>query len=162
MVLMSSIDGFTAGNEIAEVDLVNQTGGVDTDVSGFGSPIDLSDIQYQNLTGSISFRLYGWNSTSGSGSTYLRNLTGDDLVLNGSIVELPSSESPTLSWATSNGTGSVSAVFTGVASTNYVLQHRVDLTDSNGWSTVSSPFTSNVTWAMETTNTAGFYRAIVQ
>lgn len=162
LVLMSSMDGFTVGNEIASASPVNVTGGFDTDISGFGSPIDLSDIQYQNLTGSISFRLYGWNSTSGSGSTYLRNLVGNDLLINGSIVELPSSESPTLSLIASNGTGSVSAVFTGVVSTNYVLQHQIDLTDSNGWSTVSSPFTSNATWAIETTNTAGFYRAIIQ
>ena len=163
VVLTTSIEGFTAGQEIASAYPANEgSGGFDTDSSGFGAPIDLSDAKYQNLTGTVAFRLYGWNSTSGSGTTYLRSLTGNDLVVKGTVAELSSTEILMLSLVASNGTSSVSASFNGVSSTNHVLQHRVDLTDSNGWSTVSSPFTSNVTWAIGTTNPAGFYRTIIQ
>jgi hypothetical protein len=162
VVLMSSIDGFIGGQEIAAASPVNVTGGFDTDASGFGAPIDLSDARYQNLTGTVSFRLYGWNSTSGSGSTYLRNLSRDDLVVHGTISELSSGIVPWLSMAESNGTLSVSAVFDGAGSTGFILQHRVDLTDSNGWNTVSAPFITNTTWDIEATNSAGFYRAIAQ
>lgn len=162
VVLMSSIDGFISGQEIAASSPANVTGGFDTDASGFGGPIDLSDAKYRNLTGTVSFRLYGWNSTSGSGATYLRNLGGDDLVVHGTIIELPSGVVPRLSVGESNGTVSVSAVFDGVGSANFVLQRRSDLTDSNGWNTVSTPFMTNATWNIETTNSTGFYRAIAQ
>ncbi len=164
VVLASSIDGFLVGQEIASVFPANVTGGFDTDASGFGAPIDLSAAKYQSLTGTIFFRLYGWNSTSGSGATYLRNLSGDDLVVNGTLMEISSGGILTLSLGASNGTSSVSATFSGAGGTNYVLQHRVGLADSNGWNTVSAPFTSNATWEIETTNTnsAGFYRAITQ
>ena len=162
VVLAASIDGFTAGQEIASVVPANVTGGLDTDASGFGAPIDLSATRYQNLTGTVSFRLYGWNSSSGSGTTYIRNLVGNDLVVNGTLAELTSAGNLTLSLAASNGTSSISAAFDGAARTNYVLQYRTDLTDSNGWSTVSASFTTNTTWEIETTNRAGFYRAIAQ
>lgn len=160
VVLMSSIDGFTSGQEIAASSPANVTGGFDTDASGFGAPIDLSDVKYQNLTGTVSFRLYGWNNTSGSGATYLRNLGGDDLVVNGTIIELSSGVVPRLTVGESNGTVSVSAVFDEVGSTGFVLQHRADLTDSNGWNTVSAPFITNAIWNIETTNSTGFYRAM--
>ena len=162
VVLTTSIDGFTAGQEVASVFPANKTGGFDTDSSGFGVPIDLSATKYQNLTGTVVFRLYGWNSTSGSGSTYIRNLSGDDLVVNGTVIELSSAGVLILSLATSNGTSTVSAAFNGVASTNYVFQYRSALTDSNGWNTVSAPFITNTTWEIETTNSTGFYRAIAQ
>lgn len=90
VVLMTSIDGFIAGQEIASAYSANEgTGGFDTDSSGFGAPIDLSAAKYQDLTGSLSFRLYGWDSTSGSGATYIRNLSGDDLVINGTVEAVP-------------------------------------------------------------------------
>lgn len=162
VVLITSIDGFTAGQEISSVFPANKTGGFDTDSSGFGVPVDLSAAKYQNLTGTISFRLYGWNSTSGSGSTYIRNLSGNDLVVNGTVIELSSAGVLVLSLATSNGTSAVSAAFNGAAGTNYVFQYRSALSDSNGWNTVSAPFSTNTTLEIETTNHVGFYRAIAQ
>ncbi len=161
VVLMASIDGFTAGQEIASAYPANKTGGFDTDGSGFGGPIDLSDARYQNLTGHIPFRLYGWNNTSGAAVTYLRDLTGNDLVVHGTVV-LPSDGGPVLSLVSSNGARSVSAAFDEANSTGYILQYTLDLADSNGWSTVSAPFASNATWQIETTNRAGFYRATAQ
>lgn len=159
VVLMTSLDGFSAGQEIATAYPANATGGFDTDAAGFGGPIDLSGAPYQNLTGTVSFRLYGWNSSTGSGTTYLRSLTGDDLVVNGTIAELPSAGNLTLSVVFSNGTTAVSAAFDAANSTDYLLQHTLDLTEPNGWSTVSAPFASNATWQILTTNRAGFYRA---
>ncbi len=83
VVLMSDVDGFTAGNEIATATgVAGASGGFDTDSGGFGGAIDVSGAQYQNLS-SITFRIYGWNIDSGSGSTRLRNLSGNDLVING-------------------------------------------------------------------------------
>lgn len=67
-----------------------------------------------------------------------------------------------LALSASNGSSSVSAMFNGPVGTNYVLQFRPDLTDSNGWETVSVPFATNASWQVETTNRAGFYRAIVE
>ncbi|RKX37306.1 MAG: hypothetical protein DRP64_17380 [Verrucomicrobia bacterium] len=163
VVLMTSIDGFVDGQEIASAYPVNEgSGGFDTDSSGFGAPIDLSAAKYQNLTGTVSFRLYGWDSTSGSGVTYIRNLADEDLVVNGTIGELSGGVVPQLALGASNGTVSVSAVFDGAGSTNFVLQYRVGLTDSNGWGTVSAPFITNTIWEVEATNSAGFYRAIAQ
>lgn len=90
VALMSSIDGYVAGSEIASLTGISgTTGGFDTDASGFGAPIDLSAAQYQGLTGTISFRLYGFNTSSGSGITNLRNLSGDDLVVNGTTSVVP-------------------------------------------------------------------------
>lgn len=162
VVLMTSRDGFSDGLEIASVSPANTTGSFDTDSSGFGAPIDLSDATYQNLTGTVSFRLYGWNSASGSGTTYLRNLSGNDLVVSGTVAALSSENKPTLSWIVSNGTASVSAVFNEANSTDYILQHSPDLSESNVWSTASGSFASNTIWQIETTNRAGFYRAIAQ
>jgi hypothetical protein len=162
MALMSSLDGYDAGNEIASVNHANQTGGFDTDVSGFGAPIDLSGVQYQHLTGTNTFRLYGWNSVSGAGVNYIRNLSGNDLVVNGTVAELSSDGSLSLTMAVTNGTAVVAAAFTGTASTNYVLQYCEDLAGSNGWNTVSSPFATDASWLIETTNSCGFYRAIAQ
>lgn len=161
VVLMSSIDGFTAGQEIASAYPVNSTGGFDTDSSGFGAPIDLSSARYQGLTGSVSFRLYGWNSASGSGATYLRNLNGDDLVVSGTVEPVSGGPTPRLQLAGSNDTFSVSALFEGSGSEGYVLQFCDDLNGSNGWQTVSTPFSTNTTWALPITNSAGFYRAVV-
>jgi len=161
VVLLASVDGFSAGQEIAAAMNANATGGFDTDSSGFGAPIDLSASKYQNLTGTVSFRLYGWDSTSGSGATYIRNLADEDLVVNGTIVELSGGVVPELAIDVSNGTVSVSAAFDGAGSSNFVLQRCDDLA-SNDWNTVSAPFTTNTTWDVEATNSAGFYRAIVQ
>ncbi|MEN8255389.1 MAG: hypothetical protein ABFR33_07965 [Verrucomicrobiota bacterium] len=160
VVLMTSIDGFTAGQEIASAYPANEgTGGLDTDSSGFGAPIDLSAAKYQNLAGSVSFRLYGWDSTSGSGSTFIRSLADEDLVVNGTIVELSGGVVPELAINVSNGTVSVSAAFDGASGTNFVLQSCNNLV-SNDWNTVSAPFTTNTTWDVEATNSASFYRAI--
>jgi len=105
VVLMSSLDGFDAGDEIASAFPANQTGGFDTDSSGFGEPINLSASQYQSLTGIISFRVYGWNSESGSSSTYIRNLTGDDLVVHGTLQSIP--EPAVLGLVLLAGTGAI-------------------------------------------------------
>lgn len=160
VVLMSSIDGFTDGQELASAFPANVTGGFDTDASGFGGPIEINSAQYSNLTGTISFRLYGWNHTSGAAVTSLRDLSSDDLVVNGTVVELPSADRPMLSVLASNGVTSVMAVFDSAPGDHYILQYRNDLSDSNGWNTVSAPFASNATWQIMTTNAAGFYRAI--
>jgi len=53
-------------------------------------------------------------------------------------------------------------VFNGAPSTNYVLQYKSDLADTNGWNTVSAPFGINSNWQFDSTNSAGFYRAIAQ
>ncbi len=76
------------------------------------------------------------------------------------ITVLGASSEPTLSIISSNGSTSVSAAFDGANSTDFTLQYRPDLADSNGWSTVTAPFASNATWQILTTNSAGFYRAI--
>lgn len=87
---MSSIAGYTAGNELDSVSGISgSTGGLDTDASGWGAPIDLSSASYQGLTGTTTFRIYGWGATSSSGTSYIRSLTGDDLVINGSVSVVP-------------------------------------------------------------------------
>ena len=75
----------------------------------------------------------------------------------------PSSEGvPDLSILNSNGTAFVSVTFTAAAGTNYVLQCRDGLTDSNGWNTVSAPFSANTNCQIETIAGCGFFRAISQ
>ncbi len=78
------------------------------------------------------------------------------------ITVLGASSQPTISILSTNGSTSVFAAFNGANSTDYTLQYRTDLTDSNGWSTVSAPFVTNATWQILTTNSAGFYRAMAQ
>ncbi len=88
IALMSDVDGFLAGNEIASLTgLQGVTGGWDTDASGWGAPIDLSGSQYQGLA-AVTFRIYGWNS-SGATSSGIRNLSGNDLVVNGTVKAIP-------------------------------------------------------------------------
>jgi hypothetical protein len=161
IVLMTSIDGFGAGQEIASAFPANKTGGFDTDESGFGAPIDLSAPRYQNLEGTIVFRLYGWNSTSGSSATYIRNLVGDDLVVNGTISGMADGSRPVLSIVPLIGTTTISATFDGVAPTNYVLECCTDLSSGN-WVPVSGIFSSNSDWQVEATNRCGYYRAVAQ
>ncbi len=160
VVLMTSIDGFAAGNEIASAYPANETGGFDTDASGFGAPIDLTAAQYQNLTGSVSFRLYGWNSTSGSSPTYIRNLTGLDFVVYGSVEPMSGNQSPALSIIPTNGMAMVTALIEGGTSNYYVLQSADRLSASNGWSSISAPFESSTNWMFQMTNNAAFYRVI--
>lgn len=89
VALMSNIDGFVVGNEIASLTgVAGETGGLDTDSSGFGAPIDLSGAQYQEIT-SVTFRMYGYNTTSASGRTRIRNLSGDDLEIEGTTTVIP-------------------------------------------------------------------------
>ena len=78
------------------------------------------------------------------------------------VTVLEASSELMLSLISSNGTASVSATFTGAASTNYILQHLADLTDTNGWVTVSGPFAADSAWNIETTNHSGFYRAVAE
>lgn len=90
VALLSSVDGFSAGNEIDSVtNIQDVTGGFDTDSSGFGAAIDLSASKYQGLTGTTTFRLYGYNTSGGTGVTRLRSLSGDDLVINGGVSVIP-------------------------------------------------------------------------
>lgn len=87
--IMSSIAGFSNGNELASVTgKAGLTGGLDSDPSGFGGPISLTAPAYQGIS-QVTFRFYGWGSTSGSGVTALRNLSGDDLVINGTTSPVP-------------------------------------------------------------------------
>ena len=162
VVIMTSIDGFIDGQQIASTDSANKTGGFDTDASGFGEPIDLTAPAYQNLTGTISFRIYGWNSASGSSATYIRNLSGNDLVVNGTVEKLPSELPPILSLVYSNGTTSVTAAFEGRISSTYLLQYRENLINSSNWITISEPFSTNSTWQVEPINRWGFYRAVAE
>ncbi|MCF7817788.1 MAG: hypothetical protein K9M54_07885 [Kiritimatiellales bacterium] len=131
--IMVSIDGI--GLEIHDLELSNRT----------------SDYLDTNLfvTANTEIEFY----TTGASVV---GLDGIDVTVMESASEL------SLSLVTSNGTQSVSASFSGIASTNYVLQYRTGLTDSNGWNTVSAPFSSNSVWNIETTNPAGFYRVIVE
>jgi len=88
IALMSSIDGFTAGDEMRWLTgRQGVTGGWDTDASGWGDIIDVSDLKYQDLT-AVTFRIYGWNS-SGTASAGIRNLSGNDLIINGTIEAIP-------------------------------------------------------------------------
>ena len=157
VVLMSSLDGFVAGREIASAFPVNKTGGFDTDSSGFGTPIDLSASTYQNLKGEIIFRIYGWNSVSASSPTYIRNLSGEDFSLFGTLVSEGSSTPPNLSILSEGNNFSISASFEKSSSENYILEYCSNLT-SGTWITVSAPFSSNSNWQVATTNLVGFYR----
>ncbi|MEE9367559.1 MAG: hypothetical protein V3V05_01720 [Pontiella sp.] len=160
VVLMTSVDGFIAGQEISSANSANEADGIDTDPTGFGAPIDLSGVQYSNLTGAISFRLYGWNSTSGSGSTFIRSLGGEDLVVYGDVVAMPPGDGvPSLALVSSNGASYVTVEFDGAATTNYVLQSSTNMV-SNIWNSVSVPFAANTNWNIETINDVGFYRVI--
>lgn len=88
IAVMSSVDGFTVGNEISsQTGRQGITGGWDTDASGWGDVIDLSDLRYRGLT-TASFRIYGWNST-GTASAGIRNLSGNDLVISGTMEAIP-------------------------------------------------------------------------
>lgn len=88
IALLSNVDGFSVGNEIAtRTGRQGVTGGWDTDASGWGGLIDLLDPQYQNLI-TVTFRLYGWNS-SGTASAGIRNLSGNDLMINGTVESIP-------------------------------------------------------------------------
>lgn len=89
VALLSNVDGFSSTEIIDSVaDISGLTGGFDTDSSGFGSAIDLSGASFQDLE-SVTFRLYGWGTTSGSGVTYVRDLSGNDLIVNGTVSEIP-------------------------------------------------------------------------
>ncbi|MEA2068776.1 MAG: hypothetical protein U9P12_06210, partial [Verrucomicrobiota bacterium] len=74
---------------------------------------------------------------------------------------LPGDGSPRLAVESSNGGTLVSVVFNGVATTNHVLQSCGDLA-SNVWSTVSTPFSVDTNWVIQSTNSAEFFRAIAQ
>lgn len=165
VVLMTSIDGYVDGAQIAMATNVNATGGFDTDKSGFGAPIDLSASKYQELTGSISFRIYGWGSStnSGTGETRIRTYesVSDDLVVFGEVVELGASGDLSLSMETSNDWINIAADFDGVPTTNYVLQVSTNLA-SNVWSTVSSEFDADTNMSFNTTYDVQYYRAIAQ
>ena len=104
IALMSNVDGFAAGDEIATlVGRQGVTGSWDTDASGWGGPIDVSDLQYQDLT-AVTFRIYGWNS-SGTASAGIRNLSGNDLVVNGTMEAIP--EPAVLGFIVLTGLGSL-------------------------------------------------------
>ena len=80
VALFSSVEGFSVGDQIAEVSgIQNVTGGFDSDGSGFGSVTFTGITGYERLT-SIAFRVYGWNTSnsSGAGVTQIRNLGGTD------------------------------------------------------------------------------------
>ena len=98
VAFFTSIDGFTAGDEIASAaSVAGITGGLDSDGSGFGA-LDLSAGAYQGLSGTVDFRIYGYNSStsSGAGTTKIRNLSNDDLVVNGTLVAVPEPSSAVL------------------------------------------------------------------
>lgn len=160
VVVMTSIDGFEAGQEVASAYPANTTGGFDTDSSGFGGPIDLSAPKYRNLTGTVVFRIYGWNSTSGSGPTYLRNLTEDDVIIRGTVSERSADGTPILSVDTVNGMARVNVEFEATPKSVYAVQHSSDLTDTQGWNTIAGVVDSDTNWAIQTTGHAGFYRIV--
>ncbi len=67
---------------------------------------------------------------------------------------------PTLSMVYSNDVATVDINLDGVTPTNHVLQHIGSLTDSNGWQTVATSFSTSTNWAIATTNVASFYRIL--
>ncbi len=88
IALMSNVDGFNVGDEMASLTgRQGLTSGWDTEAGGWGDLIDLSGAQYQDLT-AVTFRIYGWNST-GTASGGIRSLGGDDLVVNGTLEAIP-------------------------------------------------------------------------
>jgi hypothetical protein len=91
IALLSSIDGYADGSEIAQLSGLQTagTGGWDTDASGWGAPFDFSgDAGYQGIS-AVSFRIYGWNTSSGSGVSYLRSLSGNDVEVTGATQAVP-------------------------------------------------------------------------
>ncbi len=158
VVLMSSVDGFSAEAEIASAFPANSEGGLDTDESGFGGPIDLSAPVYQGLTGTVAFRLYGWNSTSGAGSTRIRNLSGEDLILGGEVLPVSAPAMPVLSIMPTNDVMRIAVRIESDPAAVYVLQRMESLSDTNGWHTVSAPFSGGTNWMVTVTNAAAFYR----
>ena len=160
IALLSNIDGFTEGQEIAVAYSANKTGGFDSDESGFGGPIHLSGAKYQQLEGTVTFRLYGWNSSSGSASSRIRNLTGDDLVLFGDISALTLDEGPSLLLVHTNGMTRISAEFGGEDGSSYMLQQAEKLMASNAWVTVFDQVNVNTNWMFDVTNCAGFFRLV--
>lgn len=71
-----------------------------------------------------------------------------------------SGETPVMSLIQTNGMVSVGVAFTEAPTAGYVLQQVGDLSDSNGWTTVSAPFSSGTNWMFGTTNDAVFYRVV--
>ncbi len=91
IAVLSDVDGFSDAAVIASVSAVaDVTGGFDTDDTGFGAPIDLPRPEFSELS-SVTFRIYGWNSSSssGDGRNYIRDLSGYDVVVNGTVEEIP-------------------------------------------------------------------------
>lgn len=84
-------------------------------------------------------------------------LDGIDLTVDGA----GSSGIPVLSFnSITNGRAIVAATFNEEPIEKFVLQHRLDFSESNLWSTVSDPFNVSTNWPVETTNSTGFFRAI--
>lgn len=76
------------------------------------------------------------------------------------LTVLDANVKPSLTLVPTNGMASVAVVFSEAPGTSYTLQSVGDLADSNGWQTVSAPFSSSTNWMLETTNDAIFYRVV--
>jgi hypothetical protein len=162
MVLMSSVAGFSDGQQLASaLDMAGKTGGFDTAGSGFGGPIQFG-AEHRGITGELAFRLYGWGSSSGSGVSYIRNLSGLDFKVIGSVVATEAAQlpRPTCSLVTSNGLSQLHVVFARPATAGYVVQRRADLSDTNGWTTVSGVFSNDYIWSVDMSQPAAFFRSV--
>lgn len=162
VVLMSSVDGFVAGKEMATVFPANVNYSLDTKKGAFGDAVDLSAKKYQHLTGSVAFRIYGWNSAAGSGSIRIRNLKGMDLVVNGTVapVSTTGEGEPQVSIHHSNGRANVAVLFGDSSVTNCCLQYCSQLTDSAGWSVIAGPFSQSTNLFFDADESCGFYRLV--
>ncbi len=151
---------FSKDVRINRLDFNQFTEGESVWVSFDGEVVEIPDLELSNrisdyldtnivISANAEIEFY----TTGASTV---GLDGIDLTVLESTAEL------ILSIVSSNGTVMGFANFETPASTNYVLEYRNDLMASNGWSTVSSPFSESTNWIVEVTNSFGFYRAIIQ
>lgn len=78
------------------------------------------------------------------------------------LFDVVDTNAPTLSICYTNNAMTLSAVFSDVATTNYVLQYREDLSESNEWVSITASFVSDTNWIFASSNATGFYRAIAE
>lgn len=120
---------------------------------------EITEIPYQELTNKGSDYL-DTNLVVAANTEIEFYTTGSSTIGLDGIDLTVLSGAPELSLVFGGASATVSATFDGAAPTNYVLQHSVDLADSNGWTTISGLFSSNSEWQVAATNSCGYYRAV--
>jgi hypothetical protein len=117
-------------------------------------------ISYADLT-SIGSDIIDTNLVVAA-NTEIRLFTNEQIGLESmDITVLGGAGEPALSLISSNGTTYVRAGFDGMATTNYVIQSCTNLV-SNGWITVSAPFSADTNMAVDTIHESVFYRLNIE